>query len=61
MPNEHSKEVAASSIEEFRFALKLERSIQSLRQSIEALKLPRSDTFLGRSTYEPFPLEEDAP
>ena len=25
----------------------------------EVLKLPKPDTFLGRQTYEPFPLEDD--
>lgn len=32
---------------------------KAIRESLEALTLPRPDTFLGRKTHEPFPSEHD--
>jgi hypothetical protein len=32
---------------------------KAIRESLEILKLPRPDTFLGRKTHEPFPSEDD--
>jgi hypothetical protein len=35
-----------------------ERCLKATARAMEVLKLERPDTFLGRSTYDPFPKEE---
>ncbi|MGX9431858.1 MULTISPECIES: hypothetical protein [Bradyrhizobium] len=41
----------------FRQTIKLTH--EQLRQSLELLRQPRPDTFLGRKTQEPFPKQND--
>ncbi|MGY8709242.1 hypothetical protein RAD16_26160 [Bradyrhizobium sp. 18BD] len=36
----------------------VEQMRKLIREAIEVLKLPETDTFLGRKTHEPFPPEE---
>ncbi|MDD1516622.1 MULTISPECIES: hypothetical protein [Bradyrhizobium] len=37
----------------------VEQVRKAIRDSLEVLKLPRPDTFLGRQTHEPVPSEHD--
>lgn len=42
------------------FARAYKRYLAAYRESLDLLKLPLPDTFLGRKTHEPFPkLDED--
>jgi len=40
-------------------AAHIEMARQAIRQSMEVLKLPAPDTFLGREAYKPFPKENE--
>jgi len=42
-------------------ASQTERSREITRRSVEMLKEPMPDTFLGRKTHDPFPNEQQAP
>ena len=60
MTYERSREVYRPFREDHaQFAELCERHLAAYRESLEALKLPLPDTFLGRKTHDPFPVQDD--